>query len=65
MQPRQKLPDVFIRSGSIYLTRISSLKKEKSLVSQKCFGLKLKGKETINIDSHLDLILADKFSKLI
>lgn len=63
MKPRQKLPEVFIRSGSIYLTRIKSMKKERSLVSDKCFGLVLNGKETINVDNKLDLILANNYSK--
>lgn len=51
MKPRQSLPQVFIRSGSIYLFKRDVLIKKNSLVGNKCYGLKLNGKETINIDT--------------
>ncbi len=51
MKPRQSLPKIFLRSGSIYLFQRDILMKGNSLVGKKCYGLILKGKETINIDS--------------
>ena len=57
MLPRQKLPDVYIRSGSIYLTTRDSLIKNKSLVGKKCYGLVIDGLESVNIDTKDDLEL--------
>ena len=55
MIPRQKLPKVYIRSGSIYLTTIKSFFKYNSIVGNKCYGLELFGNETINIDNKNDI----------
>ena len=51
MKPRQSLPKVYLRSGSIYLFNRDVLMKSNSIVGKKCYGLILKGKETINIDT--------------
>lgn len=51
MKPRQSLPKVYLRSGSIYLFKREVLMKSNTLVGKKCFGLILKGKEKINIDT--------------
>ena len=51
MKPRQSLPKVYLRSGSIYLFKRDTLMKANTIVGKKCFGIILKGKETINIDS--------------
>ncbi len=51
MAPRQKLPKIYIRSGSIYASKRDVIMKNKSLVGKNCYGLILKGLETINIDS--------------
>ena len=64
MKPRQLLPKVFLRSGSIYLFKRDVLMKTNSLVGKKCYGLILKGKKTINIDSKDQLkILRSKYEK--
>ena len=55
MEPRQNLPKVYIRSGSIYLTSVKSFLKNKSLVGNKCYGIELFGDEAINIDTIDDL----------
>ncbi len=55
MVARQKLPKVYIRSGSIYLTTVKSFLKHDSLVGKKCYGIELFGDETINIDTKQDL----------
>ena len=51
MKPRQSLPKVYLRSGSIYLFKRNVLLRTNSIVGKKCYGIILKGKETINIDS--------------
>jgi len=64
MKPRQSLQKVFLRSGSIYLFKRDVLMKTNSLVGQKCYGMVLKGKETINIDSIEQLdYLRSKYEK--
>ena len=55
MTARQKLPKIFIRSGSFYIIKRDSFLKENSLVGKKCKGLVLKGLETTNIDQKVDL----------
>ncbi len=50
-KPRQNLPKIFIRSGSIYLFDRDILMKRNSVVGKKCYGLILKDKEAINIDT--------------
>ena len=55
MAARQKLPKIFIRSGSFYIIKRDSFLKENSLVGKKCKGLVLKGLETTNIDQKVDL----------
>ena len=61
MKPRQSLPNVYIRSGSIYLFSREVLFRQKSLVGKKCYGIILKGKETINIDTYENL---NEFKKI-
>ena len=55
MQPRQKLPKVYIRSGSFYLIKRDAFLKYNSLVGKKCKGIILKGLESVNIDKKEDL----------
>jgi len=57
MAPRQNLPKVFIRSGSFYIIQRNYFFKKKSLVGDRCYGYKLKGLETTNIDNINDLLL--------
>ena len=54
MVARQKLPKIFIRSGSFYIIKRFILKR-KFLSRKKCKGLVLKGLETTNIDQKVDL----------
>ena len=55
MKPRQSLPKVYIRSGSIYLIRRDTFLKYNSLVGKKTYGIELLDKESINIDTKQDL----------
>ena len=61
MMPRQCLKKTYIRSGSFYLIEKKSLIKNNSFVGNRCKGILLKGKETINIDSKIDLLVAKLF----
>jgi CMP-N-acetylneuraminic acid synthetase len=58
LKPRQKLSQVYIRAGSMYFTSVKSLYKNNSLVGKKVFGIKVKDKYSLNIDTKKDLILA-------
>lgn len=55
MKPRQKLPKIYIRSGSIYLTKIEKLLKSNSIVSGNVYPIITKDLENINIDTINDL----------
>ena len=57
MRPRQKLPNVYIRSGSFYLIRRNSFMKLNSLVGVNCHGVVLEGLEAVNIDTISDIEL--------
>jgi len=59
MRPRQALPPAYIRNGSIYLIKRDVLIKEEQLIGKKCLGMVMSDEESINIDSPLDLKLAE------
>lgn len=63
MSPRQKLPKVYIRSGSIYLTKTDKLFENNSIVSGKVFPIITKGNENINIDTPDDLLTFKRIIK--
>ena len=58
MLARQKLPKFFIRSGDIYLISVEELKRTKKLVGDAPLGFILDANETVNIDTEMDLIIA-------
>ena len=58
MEPRQNLPDFYIRSGDIYLTTFKTLFQENSLIGSKPIGIKVDPNSAINIDTENDLKLA-------
>lgn len=57
MIPRQKLPKVYIRSGSFYLIKKNKFLDHKSLVGKKTGYIILKNIFSLNIDSIEDLII--------
>ena len=59
MLPRQSLPNVYIRNGSIYLISREAFIKSKQLIGENCLGYVMNDEESVNIDSRIDLILAD------
>jgi len=61
MRPRQSLPPVFLRNGAIYLTKINSLFKSKSLLSGAVGAYEMDEITSVNIDTEIDL----KFAQLL
>lgn len=59
MEPRQSLPPVFLRSGSMYGITLDEFKKHGELVSDNCAGVEVMDQEIINIDTPLDFQLAE------
>lgn len=56
---RQDLaPPAYIRNGTIYLTRVSTLRDKKSVLGDKVCGLEMPEANSINVDAPLDLIVA-------
>ena len=63
MEPRQNLPNIYIRSGDIYLTTFQTLFKENSLIGSLPIGIKVDPKKAINIDTQIDLEVAKAILK--
>ena len=64
MLPRQKLPKVYIRSGSFYISKVSDILQKCNLLPKPCKGIVHKEeKYSINIDDLNDLIIANNFEK--
>ena len=61
LTPRQKLTKIYIRAGSMYFANINNIMKNNSIVGKKVFGLKVKDKYSLNIDSKKDIILAKHY----
>jgi len=59
MLPRQSLPSVYIRNGSIYLITRDSFNKHKQLIGENCLGYEMIDVESVNIDSKIDLMVAE------
>lgn len=68
MAPRQSLKKYYIRSGDVYAIKRSSLFLFKSLIGSQCHGYVISPDFAINIDTPLDLelanILAPKFNQI-
>ena len=59
MAPRQSLPEIYIRSGDIYLTRYQTIFEQNSLIGLSPIGIKIDPKKAINIDTQIDLDVAN------
>ena len=60
MKPIQKLPTVYIRNGSIYLSTRQQIITKNSLVGKKVFPYIMTEERSVNIDTFDDLFLARK-----
>ncbi len=58
MRPRQLLPKVYRRAGSIYVSRREVVMNKNTLIGNPCLGIKVPPSTAIDIDSYLDLELA-------
>ena len=63
MEARQNLPNIYIRSGDIYLTTSKTLFEENSLIGSLPIGIKINPKKAINIDTVIDLEVANAILK--
>jgi CMP-N,N'-diacetyllegionaminic acid synthase len=59
-QRRQDLPALYLREGSIYLTRTRVLMEMESLSGADCRALLIPEERAVNVDSTLDFILAEQ-----
>lgn len=58
MRPRQQLPKVFRRAGSIYVSKSHVIMEKNTLLGNPCLGIQVPYETAIDIDNHLDLQLA-------
>lgn len=63
MEPRQNLPDVYIRSGDIYLTTYQTIFRQNSLIGSSPLGIKVNPIKAVNIDTEIDLEVAKEIFK--
>lgn len=59
-QPRQQLPKLYLREGSVYLTRRDVLMEEGSLKGKDCRAYVVPVENACNIDDAFDLFLAEQ-----
>lgn len=59
-QPRQQLPRLFLREGSVYLTRTHVLMEENSIRGRDCRAWLIPEWRACNIDTPFDLFLAEQ-----
>ncbi len=61
MRPRQELPIVYLRNGSIYLTPRKFIVKDNSMVGDTTIPIVMDEKHSVNIDSNIDFLIAEHF----
>ena len=61
MEPIQKLPKVYLRSGSIYMIKRNAFFKNKNLLGKRVKPIIVKGKYALNIDNIEDFNFAKKY----
>jgi len=61
MRPRQDLPAVYIRNGSIYMSPASSIRDKSTLVTNNAYGYIMDNLHSINIDNMEDFVVANYF----
>jgi len=63
MSPRQSLPEVYIRNGAIYLISRDAFKRSNQLIGENCLGYVMNDSESTNIDTPIDLKIAELLLK--
>ena len=61
MRPRQDLPPVYIRNGSIYMSPASLIRDKGPLVTDQCYGYIMDNLYSVNIDNIEDFVVANYF----
>jgi CMP-N,N'-diacetyllegionaminic acid synthase len=61
MRPRQALPDVYIRSGSIYACSVGNFRRHKNFWGLKVIPIIENNQSSINIDTEEDFLLAEYY----
>jgi CMP-N,N'-diacetyllegionaminic acid synthase len=61
MRPRQHLPTVYIRNGSIYLTPRNIIVEDHSMVSNKTIPIIMDERHSVNIDTYIDFLAAEYY----
>jgi CMP-N,N'-diacetyllegionaminic acid synthase len=61
MRPRQVLPPVYIRSGSIYLAKRKVIMEENTFVGADCRAIIMAPEKSVNIDNIRDFIIAEQY----
>lgn len=59
MRPRQQLPTVYRRAGSIYASRREIVMEKTSLVGKPCYGVVVPAETAVDIDTPVDLKLVE------
>jgi len=62
-QRRQDLPKLFLREGSIYLTRMSVLQEQRSFKGRDCRAWIIPPERACNVDTPFDLFIAEQLLK--
>jgi len=63
MRPRQSLPEIFIRNGSIYLSKMESFIKNEGFYSPLTKPYVMSCERSVNIDTYIDLMVAQEIQK--
>lgn len=63
MRPRQLLPKVYKRAGSIYVSRREVILNKETLVDNQCYGLVVPRNTAIDIDDYIDLLTVESIIK--
>ena len=63
MRARQKLPNVYRRAGSVYVSRRDVVIKEGSLVSELCAGIEVPSETAVDIDNYVDMKVVEVIIK--
>lgn len=63
MRPRQELPPVYIRNGSLYITRRDVMVNDNSFTGKDCRAYIMPDGRSVNIDTEFDLVLAEYLLK--
>jgi len=59
MRPRQDLPPVYIRNGSLYLTPSQEIRNQITLVTNDAYGYVMDEKHSININNMEDFLISE------